>query len=114
VKTPDSEAPVTYAVTLYPAIFRRVELEPPFVRVSIKLLGVIDSLWCRSFETLAAGADRFSMFRLDPSEAVVQVICRTTDGVAEIRGLMERSRLLLELTNLHATLQAQSEKQQSA
>ena len=105
---------MAYAVTLYPAIFRRTELGPPFVRVSFKLLGVIDPPWCRSFETLAAGADRFSMFSLDPSEAVVQVISRTTDGVGEVRGLMERLRLLLELTNLHATLQAQSKKQQSA
>jgi len=105
---------VNYAVNLYPAVFRRVALDPPFVRLSFKLLGAIDAHWGRSYYSFAAASDQFSPFRLDPSEGVVQFISRTTDGVAEIQSLIERLRLLLELTNLHATRQAAFEKQESA
>jgi hypothetical protein len=101
-------------VSVDPSGSRRVDLGPLFVRLSVKLSGAFDARWRRSYETIAAGAERFSRYRLDPAEAVVQFTCRSTDGAAEIQNLIERLGLLLELANLHATLQAASEKQQSA
>ena len=103
-----------YSVSAEHSRLRRESLGPLFVRLSVKLSGAFDQSWVRSYERIRAETDQFSRFTLDLQSGMVLLTCRWTDGDAEIHTLMQRLDLLLELANLHATLEATSEKRQSA
>src|SRR5262249_29210854 len=115
VKTPDSDsAPAAYVVAVDASGSRRESLGPLFVRMSVRLSGRIDATWCRAYEAITSETERFSRFTLDPVSGVVAFTCRASEGSEAVQSLIERLNLLLELTNLRATLEATREKLKSA
>ena len=82
---------------------------PLFERYAIKLVGTLDRRWVDSYAGVVSERPNLGRFRLEPATSTVSFTCRSTDGPAEVMGVVKRLEEMIGLVNQTATSAARSE-----
>ncbi len=98
-----------YDVTLDQAGMDWQQAGPLFERYAVSLVGRVDRRWVDTYTKLAKERPNLSRFRLEPAANQVSFTCRSTDGPAEVMGVLKRLEEMVGLVNEMATAAAKAE-----
>jgi hypothetical protein len=102
-----------YDVTLDQAGMDWQKAGPLFERYSINLVGRVDRRWVDCYTKLAKERPNLARFRLEPAASSVSFTCRSTDGPAEVMGVVKRLEEMVGLVNQAATAATKAELEQA-
>lgn len=108
-KYEDRQTPV-YGVWADHSTLRRESLGPLFGRITIGLRGPVDERWRTSYSFVRKDSEQFTRLTVDPKNTQISFTFRSNESTSEVEALIHRIELLIELSNLHATAAAFSEK----
>jgi hypothetical protein len=77
------------------------------------LIGRVDRRWADSYAKVAKDRPNLARFRLEPAAVQVSFTCRSTDGPAEVMGVLKRLEEMIALVNQTATAAAKAEVEQT-
>jgi hypothetical protein len=86
---------------------------PLFDRYAVALTGRVDRRWADCYATLAKERPNLARFRLEPAAGQVSFTCRSTDGPAEVMGVLKRLEEMIVLVNQAATAATKAEVEQA-
>lgn len=86
---------------------------PLFERYSVNLVGTVDRRWVECYATLTKERPNLARYRLDPGTTSVSFTCRSTDGPAEVMGVLQRLQEMVQLVNQAAVEAVRAEQEQS-
>jgi hypothetical protein len=112
-ETSTVENETTYAVTLDQAGMDWQKAGPLFERYAVGLLGRVDRRWVECYATLTKERPNLARFRLEPAASQVSFTCRSTDGPAEVMGVLKRLEEMINLVNSAAKAAAKAELDQA-
>jgi hypothetical protein len=98
-----------YDVTLDQAGMNWQKAGPLFERYVVTLVGPVDRRWVDSYGALVKERPNLSRFRLEPATTSVSFTCRSTDGPAEVMGVLKRLEEMVGIVNEAATAAAKAE-----
>jgi len=111
----DSEvdAVTVYDVSLDQAGMDWQKAGPLFERYAINLIGRVDRRWVDCYTKVAKERPNLARFRLEPAASSVSFTCRSTDGPAEVMGVVKRLEEMIGLVNQAAMAAAKAELEQA-
>jgi hypothetical protein len=86
---------------------------PLFERYSVNLVGSVDRRWVDCYAKLTKERPNLARYRLEAATTSVSFTCRSTDGPAEVMGVLHRLQEMVELVNQAATAAVRAEQEQS-
>jgi len=86
---------------------------PLFERYQVTLVGTVDRRWVDCYGKLVKERPNLARFRLDAATTSVSFTCRSTDGPAEVMGVLKRLEEMIGLVNGAAAESAKAELQPS-
>jgi len=86
---------------------------PLFERYSVNLVGSVDRRWVDCYAKLTKERPNLARFRLEAATTSVSFTCRSTDGPAEVMGVLHRLQEMVELVNQAATAAVRAEQEQT-
>jgi len=108
------EKATTYDVTLDQAGMDWQKAGPLFERYAVNLQGRVDRRWVDAYGKLVKERPNLSRFRLEPAANQVSFTCRSTDGPAEVMGVLKRLEEMIALVNDSASAAAKAEIEAAA
>ena len=106
-------SPTEYDVTLDQAGMNWQKAGPLFERYAVNLVGRVDRRWVDSYGQIAKERPNLARFRLEPAASQVSFTCRSTDGPAEVMGVLKRLEEMIGLVNQAAAASAKAEAEPS-
>ena len=103
------DTPTLYDVALNQAGMDWQKAGPLFERYSVGLTGRVDRRWADCYAKVAKERPNLARFRLEPAVAQISFTCRSTDGPAEVMGVLKRLEEMIGLVNQAATSAAKAE-----
>lgn len=103
----------TYDVTLDQSGMDWQQAGPLFERYAVSLVGSIDRRWVDCYAKVVKERPNLARFRLEPAATSVSFTCRSTDGPAEVMGVLKRLEDMIGLVNAAATDAAKAEAEGS-
>ena len=86
---------------------------PLFERYTVSLVGRVDRRWVDSYNQVVKERPNLARFRIEPAASQVSFTCRSTDGPAEVMGVLKRLDEMIGLVNQNATASAKAELEPS-
>lgn len=86
---------------------------PLFERYSVNLVGPVDRRWVDCYAKVTKERPNLARYRLEAAMTSVSFTCRSTDGPAEVMGVLHRLQEMVELVNQAATAAVRAEQEQS-
>ena len=102
-----------YDVTLDQAGMDWQKAGPLFERYAVGLIGRVDRRWADSYARVIKERPNLARFRLEPAAGQISFTCRSTDGPAEVMGVLKRLEEMIGLINQAATSAARAEVEQA-
>ncbi len=102
-----------YKITVDEAGMDWQKAGPLFERYSVNLVGPVDRRWVDCYAKLTKERPNLSRYRLEAATTSVSFTCRSTDGPAEVMGVLHRLQEMVELVNQAATAAVRAEQEQS-
>src|SRR5262245_46181685 len=103
------ETPHVYDVSLDQAGMDWEKAGPLFERYAVALIRRVDRRWADSYAAVLKDRPNLARFRLEPAVGQVSFTCRSTDGPAEVMGVLKRLEEMIGLVNQTATAAAKAE-----
>jgi|RhiMethySRZTD1v2_1073278.scaffolds.fasta_scaffold547831_3 hypothetical protein len=88
-----------YDVTLDQSEMNFEKAGPLFSRYVLKLIGPVDRRWVDCYGQILKERPNLARFRLEPATSSVSFTCRSTDGPAEVMGVVKRLQELVAMVN---------------
>ena len=107
------ETAIAYDVTLDQDGMDWQQAGPLFERYAIRLVGQLDRRWVDSYAAVVKERPNLARFRLEAGTTSVSFTCRSTDGPAEVMGVVKRLEEMIGLVNQAATSAARAEMEGS-
>ena len=79
---------------------------PLFERYVVNLAGRLDRRWADCYNRMSTGSPSTARFKLEPGASTVSFTCRSSDGPAEVMGVLKRLEDLLVKVNKAASAEA--------
>ena len=98
-----------YDVTLDQSGMDWQKAGPLFERYVVTLVGPVDRRWVDAYGAIVKERANLSRFRLEAATTSVSFTCRSTDGPAEVMGVLKRLAEMVGLVNEAATAAAKAE-----
>ena len=102
-----------YKITVDEAGMDWQKAGPLFERYSVNLVGPVDRRWVDCYAKLTKERPNLARYRLEAATTSVSFTCRSTDGPAEVMGVLHRLQEMVELVNQAATAAVRAEQEQS-
>jgi len=104
---------IVYNVTVDEAGMDWQKAGPLFERYCVKLVGQVDRRWVDSYTQLTKERPNLARYRLEPATTSVSFTCRSTDGPAEVMGVLHRLQEMVQVVNQAALAAARAEQEAS-
>ena len=88
-----------YDVTLDQSEMNFEKAGPLFSRYVLALIGPVDRRWVDCYGQIVKERPNLARFRLEPAAASVSFTCRSTDGPAEVMGVVKRLQEFVAMVN---------------
>jgi hypothetical protein len=88
-----------YDVTLDQSEMNFEKAGPLFSRYVLALIGPVDRRWVDTYGQVLKERANLARFRLEPATTSISFTCRSTDGPAEVMGVVKRLEELVAMVN---------------
>lgn len=102
-----------YNVTVDEAGMDWKQAGPLFERYSVNLIGPVDRRWFDCYTKMTKERPNLARYRLEAATKSVSFTCRSTDGPAEVMGVLHRLQEMVEAVNQAAIASVREEQEQS-